>query len=123
MPDSTNSFQYRREAALVTSTFLGAELSPGGEVAARERELTQLHCDLTPVEGTALGQATPAGAAANWMQRVTLLEKEDVAVDIGAYRSAPPGFRIWCGPTVEASDLEKLLPWIEWAPAEVLASA
>jgi phosphoserine aminotransferase len=44
-----------------------------------------------------------------------LLEAEDAAYDVGAYRDAPPGIRIWCGATIDTADIETLGPWLDWA--------
>jgi len=68
---------------------------------------------------TSLPQPRQAEFAKNL---AAILETEGVALDAASYRSAPPGLRIWCGATIERSDLQSLTPWLDWAFAGCLAA-
>lgn len=80
------------------------------------RSCTSICLTITAPWFTAAPKETQAAAA---KKLASLLEKEGVALDAGAYRDAPPGLRIWGGATVETADIEALLPWLDWAFAEV----
>ena len=85
---------------------------------AATRSCTSICLTITAPWFTALAAEAQATAA----KRITsLLEKEGVALDAGAYRDAPPGLRIWGGATVETADIKALLPWLDWALASVQA--
>jgi phosphoserine aminotransferase len=67
------------------------------------------------VVDASVAELSPDGQAAFAKAIVSLLEKERVAFDVGSYRDAPPGLRIWCGATVELADVEALTPWLDYA--------
>ena len=71
---------------------------------------------------TSICLTLPGADPAVAKRMASLLEKEGVAYDIGAYRDAPPGLRIWGGATVETSDIEALLPWLDWAYGEATSA-
>jgi phosphoserine aminotransferase len=83
------------------------------------RSNTSVCLSITDPEIAALDEA---GQAAFAKGLAAMLDKEGVAYDIGSYRDAPPGLRIWCGATVETSDVAALMPWLDWAFASQKAA-
>lgn len=79
---------------------------------AAARSNTSVCLKVTDPRVTSLAPAAQADFA---KRLASLLEREAVALDAASYRSAPPGLRLWCGATVEQSDVEALVPWLDWA--------
>lgn len=99
--------------AAVIDAFVEASSWAGHLAGVREtRSNTSVCLSIVDPDFAALDAAAQAAFAKGM---VTLLDKEGVAYDIGAYRDAPAGLRIWAGATVEASDLQALMPWLDWA--------
>ena len=65
----------------------------------------------------ALASMSPEYQAAFCRRLTSMLETEGVAYDIGSYRDAPPGLRVWCGATIESDDIRALVAWFDWAYA------
>lgn len=88
-------------------------------VKPKTRSNTSVCLKFTDPAVTALA---PEAQAAFAKQVVSIIEKAGAGYDLGHYRDAPPGLRIWCGATVQARDLKALMPWIAYAFAEAKAS-
>ncbi len=108
----------RSNANLAVLEKFAAERKWIGFLAADKaiRSNTSVCLNITAPWFTALPADKQAAAAKKMAE---LLETEKAGYDLGSYRDAPPGLRIWCGATVEKSDLEALLPWLDWAYAEI----
>jgi phosphoserine aminotransferase len=108
----------RSEANLgVLETFVAAR--PWAAFLAADKSIrsnTSVCLNIVAPWFTALPPDKRAAAA---KKMADMLETEKAAYDVGSYRDAPPGLRIWCGATVEKSDLEALLPWLDWAYGEI----
>ena len=114
-PDRARRLQSRRARAMGREARLGR--FPRADPKTRSN--TSVCLKIVDPWFTALAKDAQAAAAS---KIASMLEKEGVALDIGGYRSAPPGLRIWCGSTVERADIEKLTPWLDWAFAQVKQS-
>jgi phosphoserine aminotransferase len=79
------------------------------------RSNTSVCLEIVDGEIKALGRDAQAAFVGSM---AALLEKEGVAFDVAGYRDAPPNIRVWCGATIEAADVEALMPWLDWAFAE-----
>ncbi len=97
------------------------ERTPWADFMARDpatRSTTSLCVTISDPAFDALDEAGQRGFV---KRMLGMLADEGVAYDIGGYRSAPPSFRVWGGGTVEASDIEALTPWLDWAFAATKA--
>jgi len=90
-------------------------LTKGGKAAIAERDWLNYLAVAPETRSTTSVCLTVDAEPAEVKEMISLLASEKAALDIGAYRDAPAGLRIWCGPTVETENLSALVPWLDWA--------
>ncbi len=93
--------------------------APWGDFLAAEPAIRSCTSVCLKVVDPAFLKLDAEGQVAAAKKIASLLDKEGVAYDIAAYRDAPAGLRIWTGATIELADLKALLPWLDWAFAQV----
>jgi phosphoserine aminotransferase len=108
----------RRSEANLAALARWVERSDWAAFLAKRPETRSCTSVCLVVKAPSFAQLAAADQAALAKKLAGALEKEGVALDAASYRDAPPGLRIWCGATVETSDVEKLVPWLDWAWGE-----
>jgi len=112
-------FRLTKGGKLIEGVFRGATINTPIEAFVNERDWIHFLAGDESLRSNTSVCLTVDLEAEQVKSMVTLLDAEGVAHDIGAYRDAPAGLRIWCGATVEESDVKKLMPWLEWAYTQV----
>jgi phosphoserine aminotransferase len=112
----------RRSEANLAAVAAWVERTPWVDFLARDPRTRSCTSICLQIVDPAFCAQDESGRGKTIKNLVALLEKEGVAFDIASYRDAPPGLRIWGGATVERDDIEALLPWLDWAWAEVRGS-
>jgi phosphoserine aminotransferase len=108
----------RRTNANFAALSAWVERTPWIDFLAATKETRSTTSVCLKIVDPALGHLDEAARYDFVVRMKALLEAEGVAFDIESYRKAPAGLRIWCGPTVEAADIEAVTPWLDWAFAE-----
>ncbi len=109
----------RRSEANLAAVAAWVERTPWVDFLARDPRTRSCTSICLQIADPAFRAQDESGRGKTIKNLVALLEKEGVAFDVASYRDAPPGLRIWGGATVEREDIEALLPWLDWAWAEV----
>ncbi len=112
-------FLVRRSEANLATVAAWVERTPWVEFLAREPRTRSCTSICLKVVDPWFEKLDTDARATAIKKMVGLLEKEGVAYDVAGYRDAPPGLRIWGGATVDNHDIAALLPWFDWAFAEV----